>query len=80
MMLSGYIQDLKELLEEEGDMELVYGIDDDGNSYQPVYHSPSVGMYNYQQGDFLNLKEYDELKGKGELWFPERDEKVVCIN
>lgn len=80
MKLSGYIQDLKELLEEEGDLDLIYGCDDEGNRYDPVVHTPSIGMYNYQQGDFLSLKEYDELKRKDELWYPEDDKKVVCIN
>jgi hypothetical protein len=80
MRLAGYIQDLKELLEKEGDLLLVYGSDDEGDNFEFAYHTPSVGMYNPQQRDFLSLREYDELKRKNELWYPENDKKVVCIN
>jgi hypothetical protein len=80
MKLSGYIQDLKELLEEEGDLSIVYGSDDEGYDYHPVIHTPCIGMYNNFQGGFLTLKEYDELKRKDELWYPDDSEKVVCIN
>jgi hypothetical protein len=80
MRLAGYIEDLKELLEKEGNLLLVYASDDEGNNFEYVYHTPSVVVINPQFGDFLSPKEHDELRRKDELLFPEDDKKVVCIN
>jgi hypothetical protein len=80
MRLANYIEDLKELLEKEGNLLLVHASDDEGNNFHFVNHTPSVGMYNLQQSDLLSLREYDELKRKDELWFPDNSKKVVCVN
>ena len=76
--ISDIIRTLERLKATNGDLEVVYAIDDEGNAFHKVYHSPSIGMYNH--GDFLSISEYRELKEEGGLWYPDNSEKVVCIN
>ncbi len=76
--LSEHIFRLLEYLRDEGDMDLVYAIDDEGNAFHKVYHHPTIGMYN--RGQYLSETEYEQLKEEGELWYPDDAEKVVCIN
>jgi hypothetical protein len=78
MKISDVIKTLSKLYAEHGDLDIVYAIDDEGNAFHKVYHSPSVGIYN--RGDFLSETEYEELKEQNELWYPDDSEKVICIN
>lgn len=53
--------------------ELVYSCDDEGNYYQPVFHTASIGKYidgEFYMKDGIDKDEYDKLGGK----------EVVCIN
>ena len=64
--LSEHIFRLLEYLRDEGDMDLVYAIDDEGNAFHKVYHHPTIGMYN--RGQYLSETEYEQaLKVKGPL-------------
>ncbi len=43
------IENLNKIIKEHGDLEICYSIDDEGNGYEEVHFSPSIGI----------LEEYD---------------------
>lgn len=71
MTLKQYIKDLQEIAKNHKDLELVYAIDDEGNSYRKVNFGPSVGSYDANNEDFLDYGHTDN---------PDDHEEVVCIN
>ena len=70
MTLKEYLNALNELLEENpqaGDFLVIYSSDEEGNSFQPVYITPSILS-------IKNLEDiYLEIDNDG-------DPNVVCIN
>jgi len=82
--LSEHIFRLLEYLRDEGDMDLVYAIDDEGNAFHKVYHHPTLGMYNEKRGEYLSMTEYEQSQEEDELYYPgdspDDTVKVVCIN
>ncbi len=78
--ISRLIKNLQNILEEHGDLSCVYAIDEEGNGFDLIYWDPSLGMFNERQRDYLSLDEYNQLKEENQLWYPDKSEKVVCIN
>lgn len=37
-----------------GDLQVVYGIDDEGNAFHPIHFSPSVGQFVEEESDFIS--------------------------
>ena len=76
MKLKSYIKDLQMLEKKVGDVELIYGTDDEGNWFHTVGYSPGIKYVpkeDLKNGsiDGINVndnKENDEM------------ETVVCIN
>lgn len=70
--LSEYIENLKDILEEYGDLDVVYAKDEEGNGFNEVCYTPSVGYY--EDREFTSIDEKDEDD--------EDDIKInaVCIN
>ena len=71
--LTTYIEKLQELLQEHGDLELIYSTDDEGNEYRKLYCYPEV--VNYIESDYCiihedDIEEYDESEYN----------KVICVN
>jgi hypothetical protein len=71
--LQQYQEKLQELLEEYGDLDLIYSTDDEGNEFRKLYCIPS--LVNYVESDYTiihddDLEEYDESEYK----------KVICVN
>ena len=58
MKLSKFIEGLQALAKEHGDLEVVYSVDDEGNSYHPVHYLPSIG--NYDDNDQMFTGESEE--------------------
>ena len=73
MRLQEYIQKLQQILETEGDLELIYSRDDEGNGYDNVQYSPSVQFFNINYFEVIAEKDLEEY---------EEDDytKVCCIN
>lgn len=67
MKLKTYIKKLQKLEEKHGNLELVYSIDDEGNSFHSVSFEPSI----------ILLDEFNESV-ENELY--EHAKKYVCIN
>lgn len=73
MKLTSYIEKLQELLDEYGDLELIYSTDDEGNAYNTVNYEPS--LVNYIASDREVIHE-DDL----EEWDESEYQKVICVN
>lgn len=73
MKLSEYIEKLSALLETEGDLDLIYSSDDEGNSFQYLRCNP--GVVYYSEADYYIISEED-LKE----WDFDDYKKVICVN
>lgn len=69
MRLSEYIDGLKQILEKNGDLQVVYAVDEEGNSFNEIFFSPSVGYYD--DNDFTNENNFED--GDYEI-------NSVCVN
>lgn len=45
MKLTELIDHLKDILEFNGDLNVVYSCDEEGNNFEEVFYAPSVGFY-----------------------------------
>ena len=55
MTLRKYLEDLASLIEQDErilDLPLVASSDDEGNSYNPVYYTPTLGYFNLEDKNF----------------------------
>lgn len=91
MKLGAYIKTLSQMVKENPelkDFEVVYSADDEGNQFQVIYFSPTVGQYKY--GEFMtsgDLESFDMDFEEGLMSKEELDEEksnfknnAVCIN
>jgi len=66
MKASELIKNLQKLIEEHGDLNLVYSTDDEGNSFDEVGFNPSFGVYDKEEKTYRMVGE--------------KDVNVFCIN
>ena len=71
MKLKEYIEKLQELYLENGNLELVYAVDDEGNYYDKVSYDP--GIINMCGEDRISEEDIEEYS-------PEEIKQYVCIN
>lgn len=80
MKLEKYIAGLQKVLDEHGDLEVIYSSDDEGNRYDHVQFTPTVG---FLDGDmsFHSKKNVEESPDE-ETYEPfvGKKPKTVCIN
>jgi len=69
MLLTEYIENLQNMLIEHGDLEVVYSSDDEGNDFNRVYSTPSIGHYNNRE--FYEPCDDEEF---------DYDINAICIN
>lgn len=78
MILKDYVKIINALLEnnpELKDCHLVYASDDEGNSYDAVHYTPSIGFVDENQ----EFETYENLiEEYGEI--PDNWQRVICIN
>lgn len=77
MKLKDYIKALQNILEEHGDLQLVYSIDSEGNSFEPCEYLPSIGFYQKEEHNFIGDYDFEEWKEEYEV-----DCKIdaICLN
>jgi len=78
MTLEKFIENLKTLAEEHPETlayEVVTAIDDEGNGFNPVYFTPSLGRY--EDNDFNSI---ENLKEDSEEDSIEIELNAVCVN
>lgn len=59
MKISKMIENLEKFIDDNGDLDCYYAIDDEGNGFGEVYYSPSL-YYANDYGDVFNREDYDE--------------------
>jgi len=75
MKASELIAQLQETVAVYGDLDVVYSVDEEGNSFHEVYFSPRPG--NFNDNDFLSkdiIEEEDDLDEK------EYPINAICVN
>lgn len=76
MKLSKMIENLQEVLKEQGDIDCYYAVDDEGNEYKEVIYSPSV-MFKDSYGDIFCE---EDVNDDNEFDDEDRAElKKVCV-
>lgn len=73
MKVSEMIKNLQQFLEENGDVECWYAIDDEGNGYQRVYYDPTLYYVN-EYGEVYQQEDYDEADEEDK-----KDLRPICI-
>ena len=83
MKFKEFVENCNKLLEEQpevGDCDTVYARDDEGNGYQSIYFTPTLGIKESDDYcfDFIAL---DNVKEEPEDYdYTEKDLNAVCIN
>jgi len=81
MKLSEHIKNCQEILEKYGDLETVYSSDDEGNYFGIVNFTPSVGFFNSDGFNSLEVVEkYAEQDPEDYGEFVGKTPNAVCIN
>jgi len=77
MTLRQYVEQLKKLVRQYGDCEVVYAIDPEGNAFHSVYYTPSLGYY--KDGEWYAADNFEIDKD----YLPFEEDPIinaVCIN
>lgn len=82
MKLSVYIKQLEEFLKDNGDLEVIYSVDSEGNAFHKVFYEPSIGHYAEEDKEFYDedsmLERNDEVERNNELY--DSDEELIHFN
>jgi len=57
MKLKKYVKELQEILKDYPDVYIVYARDDEGNGFQEVYFTPTLGWWDKVDKEFTGLDE-----------------------
>ena len=60
MKLSEYIEKLQTILKDHGDIETIYSIDNEGNSFDVVHYDPSPCRFDENDPEGVEFLSYDE--------------------
>lgn len=71
MKVSEMIKNLQEFMDEHGDLDCYYAVDDEGNDFKPVYYDPSL-CYTSEDSEYVYTLEDLE-------WFPDDPENYTAI-
>lgn len=85
MKLKEYIETLQEFVKQNPqalDYKVIYAKDDEGNGYQEIHYSPSVGHTEdeYHIEDFLTVEYIDEMIEEGDCEKDDYPLNSVCVN
>ena len=73
MKVSEMIKNLQEFMEEYGDLDCYYAVDDEGNAYHEVYYDPS---FRYIDADGVVYHDKEDLE---ECEIDIEDVEPICI-
>ena len=74
MKLSEYIKGLQDLLKTEGDLDVVYSVDEECNGFHKVGYKPTVFYFEDLGQYYLERIDEDELEDY------ENPSKAICVN
>ncbi len=72
MKLKEYLAQMKQVIKDNPgalEWEVIYSSDSEGNNFEPVYYSPSVGHYSPDDGGLITDENY-----------PGKPRNCICIN
>lgn len=78
MKFSEYIESLQRVLKENpesSDYEVITSIDDEGNGYNQVHYTPSIGFFG-ENRDWVSRDNYKEEPEE----YSEYRENSICVN
>ena len=73
MKISEMIKNLQEFMNESGDLDCYYAVDDEGNGYSRIYYDPSKYYVN-KYGDVFQQEDYDEADEEDK-----KDLTPICV-
>ncbi len=73
MKLSEYAEQINLLAQLHPDLLVVFSIDDEGNEFKPLHHSPSLGNYDSEEQEWLDEQDFAD-------YGDEYSVNAVCIN
>jgi hypothetical protein len=79
MTFAEYLKNLQELAEQRPEVlnfKVVFSTDDEGNSYDPIYYTPTVG-YHFEDC-FVSETQLNEMEPEDREEY--KDINAVCIN
>ena len=59
MKVSDMIENLQEFMEEYGDLDCWYAVDDEGNEYHEVYYDPSLYYVDKEGNCYANMDDVE---------------------
>lgn len=74
MKLSEYVEHLQGVLKNEGDLEVVYSKDDEGNDFHKVIYSGCIMYFENLEDYYLEQVDVEELED-----YPDH-QQAYCIN
>jgi hypothetical protein len=75
MKLKDFLDELNALVSDNPkvlEFDVIYSVDDEGNSFHPITYSPTIGIYK-------NLEFYTTCESK-EFNLSTSDQNAICIN
>ena len=69
MKISKMIKNLQDFMNEYGDIDCYYAVDDEGNDYKEIYYTPSL-FYVNEDGDVYSPEDAEDN---------EDDFELVCV-
>jgi hypothetical protein len=81
MKLKEYVDNLVKLLEdnsEYGELDVVYSKDDEGNGYQGVHYTPTIGSHDVDEGEFIPFNEDPDVDPCDTC--TKEEINAICIN
>ena len=75
MKLKQYLEQINNLIKENPnalEMEVITSKDDEGNGFNPVYYTPSKGIF--EDREFISYEQYEDWERE------ESETNAVCVN
>lgn len=83
MKLSEYIANLQSVIDKHGDLDVIYSSDDEGNSFDTIKYTPTLGIATFSQRgrveNFIDLKNVEQYPDDYEE-FVGKKPNAVCVN
>lgn len=80
MKLKEFLENINKMVSENPailELDVVNAIDDEGNGYEKVYYSPSLGFYDSADKEFTSKDQFAELEASG---YEDLEINSICIN
>lgn len=77
MILKEYSEQIAALAALHPELEVVYSIDDEGNDFKVLHHTPSLGNYDKEEREWIDEQDFGSYFNEYDC---EYEVNAVCIN